>query len=78
MTMKNALALMLLPLLISACAISKPDYMKAGTSETQQKQDAYECERDAYMLHRLPMREKERMYRQCMESRGYKIVPGKE
>ena len=38
--MKNALALMLLPLFISACAIATEGYTKEGVSETQQKLDA--------------------------------------
>ena len=59
-------------LFLSACAIATPGYTKEGASEAQQKLDAYECERDAYMMTRTSDRERKRMYRQCMESRGYK------
>ncbi len=58
-------------LFLSACAIAEPGYVKDGATEAQQKQDAYECERDAYMIPKAPMSERKRMFRQCMESRGY-------
>lgn len=56
---------------LSACAIAEPGYSKSGATETEQKRDTYECERDAYMIPKTSMSERKRMYRQCMESRGY-------
>jgi hypothetical protein len=57
---------------LSACAIAEPGYSRSGATETEQKRDAYECERDAYMIPKTSMSERKRMYRQCMESRGYR------
>ena len=76
--MKNVLAVMLLPFFLSACAIATEGYTKEGATELQQKRDAYECERDAYTMTRTADRERKRMYRQCMESRGYSLASGKE
>ena len=64
--MKNVLAVMLLPFFLSACAIATEGYTKEGATELQQK-------RDAYTMTRTADRERKRMYRQCMESRGYRI-----
>ena len=57
---------------LSACAITTEGYTKEGATELQQKRDAYECERDVSMIQMGTMRDKVRLYKQCMESRGYK------
>lgn len=69
--MKTLSALICLTLL-SACAIAEPGYSKAGATEAEQKRDSYECERDAYMIPKTSMSERKRMFRQCMEARGYR------
>lgn len=58
-------------LALASCAIAEPGYSKAGAAESELKQDTYTCERDAYMIPKTSMSERKRMFRQCMESKGY-------
>ena len=58
-------------LFLSACAIAEPGYVKEGATEAQQKQDAYECERDASMVNWGSLGDRKLMFQKCMELRGY-------